>query len=139
VLGYLFLVAFNRGLLRPTVVDQQRLPSRGPRFRPPRLGPWPYTVSVANSFRCSFVWVLWPEYQVWSAVVATPLAYSTPSDHDGPNATATALSVYVIVRPAAAENAACTMALGLGCGRYFQMMWRDSNTGPEVNQGLCLN
>ena len=73
----------------------------GPRFRPPRLGPWPYTVSVANSFRCSFVWVLWPEYQVWSAVVATPLADSKPSYPDNPNTPATARSVYVILHAAA--------------------------------------
>ena len=98
-----------------------------------------HTVSVANSFGGSFVRVIWLDYQPQPAVAATPLADSTSSDHDSPNATATALSVYVIVRPAATENAACTMALGLGCGRYFQMMWRDSNTGPEVNQGLCHN
>ena len=72
-----------------------------PRFRPPRLGPWPYTVSVANSFRCSFVWALWPDHQPRSAVVATPLADSKPSYHDSSNAPATPRSVYVIVYTAA--------------------------------------
>ena len=38
---------------------------------------------------------------MWSAVVATPLAVSTPSDHDSPNAPATVRSVYVIAHPAA--------------------------------------
>ena len=40
-------------------------------------------------------------HQSWFAVAATPLADSTPSDHDSPNAPATARSVYVIAHPAA--------------------------------------
>ena len=85
----------------------QRLPISGagrqgtPYHRPPRLSLWPYTVSVANSFRCSFVWVLWPDHQPRSAVAAKPLSDSTASDHDSPNAPATARSVYVIAHPAA--------------------------------------
>ena len=110
-----------------------------PRFRPPCLGPRPYTISAVNSFAGSFVRVIWPDHQPRSAVAATPLADSTDSDHDSPNAPATVRSVYVFAHTAATENAACTMALGLGCGRYFQMMWLDSNTGPEVNQGLYFN
>ena len=43
----------------------------------------------------------WLAYQVRSVVAATPLANSTPSDHDSLNAPATARSVYVIVHPAA--------------------------------------
>jgi hypothetical protein len=31
-----------------------------------------------------------------------------------------------------------TTVLGC-CGRYLQMMWMDSKTGPEVNQGLYFN
>jgi hypothetical protein len=42
----------------------------------------------------------WLAYQVRSVVAATPLADTTPSDHDSPNAPATARSVYVIVHPA---------------------------------------
>ena len=114
--------------------------AKGPHCsRPPRLGPRPYTNSAVNSFAGSFVRVIWPDHQPQPAVAATPLADSTPSDHDSPNAPATVRSVYVFAHTAATENAACTMALGLGCGRYFQMMWRDSNTGPEVNQGLYFN
>ena len=72
-----------------------------PIHRPPRLGPRPYTNSAVNSFVASFVWVLWLDYQPRSAVAATPLAVSTPSDHDSPNAPTTARSVYVIAHPAA--------------------------------------
>ena len=72
-----------------------------PRFWSLCLGPWPYTVSVANSFRCSFVCVLWQDHQVWSTVATTPLADSKPSYPDSPNAPATARSVYVIVHAAA--------------------------------------
>ena len=43
-----------------------------PRFRPPRLGPRPYTNSVANSFGGSFVRVLWLAHQSRSMVAATP-------------------------------------------------------------------
>ena len=38
----------------------------------------------------------WLAHQVLSVVAATPVANSTPSDHDSPNAPATARSVYVI-------------------------------------------
>ena len=72
-----------------------------PRFRPPRLGPRPYTISAVNSFRGNFVWVLWLAHEPRSAVAAKPLADSTPSDHDSPNAPATVRSVYVIGHPAA--------------------------------------
>ena len=47
---------------------------------------------------------------------ANPLEDSTPSDHDSPNAPATVRSVYVFAHTAATENAACTLALGLGLG-----------------------
>ena len=40
-------------------------------------------------------------HQVRSADAAKPLAVSTPSNHDSPNAPATARSVYVIAHPAA--------------------------------------
>ena len=43
----------------------------------------------------------WMAHQVRSAVAAKPLADSTPSDHDSPNAPATARSVYVIAHTAA--------------------------------------
>ncbi len=85
----------------------QRLPISGagrqgdPRFRPPRLGPRPYTISAVNSFRGNFVWVLWLAHQPQFSVATTPLADSTPSDHDSSNAPATARSVYVIAHPAA--------------------------------------
>ena len=65
--------------------------------RPPR----PYAISAVNSFGCSFVWVLWLAHQVRSVVAATPLTVSTASDHDSPNAPATARSVYVIAHPTA--------------------------------------
>ena len=42
----------------------------------------------------------WLAHQSRFAVAATPLADSTPSDHDGPNAPATGRSVYVITHPA---------------------------------------
>jgi hypothetical protein len=70
-------------------------------FRPPRLGPRPFTIGVVNSLGDSFVWVIWLARQPRSAVAATPLADSTLSDHDSPNAPATARSVYVIAHPAA--------------------------------------
>ena len=35
-------------------------------------------------------------------------------------------------------GAVCTTVLGC-CKQYLQMMWRDSNTGPEVNQYLYFN
>ena len=47
-----------------------------PYLRPPCRGPRPYTISVVNSFRCSFIWVLWLARQVRSVVAATPLANS---------------------------------------------------------------
>ena len=72
-----------------------------PRFRPPRLGPWPCIIGVVNSFGGSFVWVLWLVHRVRSAVAAKPLADSTPSDHESSNAPANARSVYVIAHPAA--------------------------------------
>ena len=72
-----------------------------PRFRPPRLGPRPYTSSAVNSFGGCFVWVLWLAHQVWSVVAATPLADSTQSDHESPNAPAIARSVYVIAHTTA--------------------------------------
>ena len=65
-------------------------------IRPPRLSPWPYTVSVAKLFRGSFIWVLWLDLQALSAVAVTPLAGSTRLDHDSSNAPATARLVYVI-------------------------------------------
>ena len=43
----------------------------------------------------------WLAHQVRSVVAATPLANSTPSDHDSPNVPATARSFYVIAHPAA--------------------------------------
>jgi hypothetical protein len=58
-------------------------------------------VGVVDSFAGSFVWVLWLAHQMRSVVAATPLADSAPSDHDSPNAPATARSVYVIAHPAA--------------------------------------
>ena len=72
-----------------------------PLFRPPRLGPRPYTSSAVNSFGGCFVWVLWLAHQVWSVVAATPLADSTQSDHESPNAPAIARSVYVIAHTTA--------------------------------------
>ena len=72
-----------------------------PRFRPPRLGPWPFTISVVNLFGGNFVWVLWLAHPVRSVFAATPLEDSMPSDHDSANAPATASSVYVIAHPAA--------------------------------------
>ena len=58
---------------------------------------------MADSFEEIFVWLLkpWMAHQVRSAVAAKPLAVSTPSNHDSPNAPATARSVYVIAHPAA--------------------------------------
>ena len=77
------------------------MPPRGPRFRPQRLGPWPFTISVVNLFGGNFVWFLWLAHPVRSVFAATPLADSTPSDHDSPNAPATARSVYVFAHTAA--------------------------------------
>ena len=60
-------------------------------------------VGVIVLFVGSSVWLLkpWLAHQVRSVVAATPLADLTPSDHDSPNAPATARSVYVIAHPAA--------------------------------------
>ena len=48
-------------------------------------------VGVIDSFGGSSVWLLkpWLAHQVRSVVAATPLADSTPSDHDSSNAPAT--------------------------------------------------
>jgi hypothetical protein len=69
-------------------------------------------MSVVNSFGWSFVWMLWLGHQVRSVVAATTLADATQSDHDSPNAPATARSVYVIAHPAARPP----RGLHHGCG-----------------------
>ena len=85
----------------------QRLPISGagrqaaPYHRPLRHGPRSFTVSVVKPFGGSFVWVIWLAHPVRSQVATTPLAASTPSDHDSPNAPTTARSVYVVAYPAA--------------------------------------
>ena len=92
-----------------------------PRFKLRRVGPRPFTVGVVNSFGGGFVWILWLAHQVRSVVAATSLADLLPSDHDSPNAPATACSVYVIAHPAA-QQCGLHLGSGLGCGRYLQMI-----------------
>ena len=60
-------------------------------------------VGVLDSFGGSFVWLLkpWLAHQSRSMVAVTLLADSTPSDHDSPNAPATARSLYFIAHPTA--------------------------------------
>ncbi|MBT7447774.1 MAG: hypothetical protein HN797_08455 [Tateyamaria sp.] len=60
----------------------------------------------------------WLAHQVRSVVAATPLANSTPSDHDSLNAPATARSVYVIAHPAARP---------MCHPRWFGGAWPDSD------------
>ena len=57
---------------------------------------------MLDSFLGSSVQLLkpWLDHQPQFSVAATPLAVSTPSDHDSPNAPATARSVYVFAHTA---------------------------------------
>ncbi|MDC0541427.1 hypothetical protein OAO50_07140, partial [Paracoccaceae bacterium] len=60
----------------------------------------------------------WLAHQSRFAVAATPLADSTPSDHDGPNAPATGRSVYVITHSATRQ---------MRHPRWFGGAWPDSD------------
>ena len=96
-----------QGLLGPIHTAQGRwLRAGDPDSRPLRLGSRLYVISAVNSFGGSSVWLLkvWMAHQSWFAVAATPLADSTPSDHDSPNVPATARLVYVIAHPAARHH-----------------------------------
>ena len=95
-------------------------------------------IGVVNSFVCYFVWVLWPAYQVRSAVAAKPLAGSTASDHDSPNAPVTARSVYVIAytaaQPARLEPRFCVGAVA-PCDRDLRN--KDTAACCRVSVGYC--
>jgi len=60
-------------------------------------------VGVVDSLGGSFVRLLkpWLDHQPQFSVATTPLADSTPSDHDSHHAPVTACSVYVVAYPAA--------------------------------------
>jgi hypothetical protein len=102
-----------------------------PCFRAGRLGPRSFTISAVKSFEGNFVWILWLAHQLWSVIAETPLADSAPSDHDNPNAPATARSVYVIAHPVV--RLPCHVSkLGVNLTQSSTVRLQDAGPGARI-------